>query len=138
MKRIALLAVAGGLFLAACTSTPAEPATDGADTAPTAEVVTEPTADTAAMPTADTAAEPTTDAAAPAAAKVSANDATEDELVAAFEAAGIANAAKWADEVVEYRPYAADDPDFTTLREELAKYNPEAGTIDQIIAVLQP
>lgn len=136
MKHIALFAMAGGLLLAACTTTPAEPEGDAAPAAESTEVA--PAADVPVEPTVDPAAAPTEDAAAPAAAKVSANNATEEELVAAFEAAGIANAEKWADEVVEYRPYAADDPDFTMLREELAKYNPEAGVIDQIVAVLEP
>ncbi len=44
--------------------------------------------------------------------ELSANDATEAELVSAFEAAGITNASQWAHEVEEYRPYPADDPDF--------------------------
>ena len=44
--------------------------------------------------------------------ELSANDATEAEFVAAFEAAGITNASQWAHEVEEYRPYPADDPDF--------------------------
>ncbi|MCD2191122.1 hypothetical protein [Actinomycetospora soli] len=70
--------------------------------------------------------------------KVSANNASEDELAQRFEQAGIPNAEKWADEVVEYRPYPADDPNFNALREELAKYNPGPGVVDQIVAVLQP
>ena len=70
--------------------------------------------------------------------KVSANSASEDELTQRFEQAGISNAEKWADEVSEYRPYPADDPNFTTLRQELAKYNPGPGVVDQIVAVLQP
>lgn len=73
-----------------------------------------------------------------ASAKVSANDATEAELVAAFEAAGIANAAKWADEVMEYRPYPTDDPELTALQEELAKYNPSPETLQQILDTLEP
>jgi len=70
------------------------------------------------------------------AATVSANDASVDELTAAFEAAGIDNAEKWAREVEEYRPYPTDDPDMTHLREELAKYNPGPGVVDQIVATL--
>lgn len=136
MRRIALIAVAGCLVAAGCSSTAEAPEGTSGDTAPPAAV--EPTAEMAVEPTADAAALPTTDAAAPAMAKVSANDATEEELIAAFTAAGIDNAEQWADEVVEYRPYAADDPNFTVLREELAKYNPAPGVIDQIVAVLEP
>jgi len=143
MKHFARFALLGCLLAAGCTPAPAEP--EGGDAGAPADVATEavPPTDivvepTMAEPTADMAAEPTTDAAAPMVAKVSANDATEEELVAAFEAAGIDNAEQWADEVVEYRPYSADDPDFMTLREELAKYNPAPGVVDQIIAVLEP
>lgn len=75
--------------------------------------------------------------AAPA-ARVSANNASEEELVTAFEQAGIDNADRWAEEVVEYRPYPADDPNFATLRGELAKYNPGQATVDQIVATLTP
>jgi hypothetical protein len=68
--------------------------------------------------------------------KVSANNASRAELQAAFQAAGIPNAAAWAREVEEYRPYPTDDPNMTKLRQELAKYNPAPGVVDQIIAVL--
>jgi hypothetical protein len=75
--------------------------------------------------------------AAPAAtAKVSANTASEDDIAAAFKAAGVPNPAKWADEVVEYRPYPKDDADFAKLRAKLAKYKPGAGVVDKIVAVL--
>ena len=46
------------------------------------------------------------------------------------------NGARWAKEVVEYRPYPTDDPTFAKLRSNLAKYNPPAGVADQIIATL--
>ena len=68
--------------------------------------------------------------------KVNANTATQAELQAAFTAAGITNAGRWAVEVVEYRPYPTDDPTFAKLRGELAKYNPGQATVDQIIATL--
>jgi hypothetical protein len=70
--------------------------------------------------------------------KVSANDATEDEIAGAFEAAGVPNAKKWADEVVEYRPYPKDDPTFAKLRTKLAKYKPGEGVVDKIVSVLEP
>jgi hypothetical protein len=70
--------------------------------------------------------------------KVSANDATKEELVAALDAAGVTNSAKWAKEIEEYRPYSTDDPEFAKLRDELAKYNPADGVIDMIIATLAP
>jgi hypothetical protein len=76
-------------------------------------------------------------AASPASAsKVNANTANVAELQRAFEAAGISNAARWAREVEEYRPYPTDDPSFAKLRRELAKYNPGPGVVDQIVAAL--
>ena len=78
------------------------------------------------------------DSATSGAAKVSANEASEAELVAAFTAAGVENPDKWAEEVEEYRPYPTDDPNFTKLRDELAKYNPGPGVVDKIVAALEP
>jgi len=69
---------------------------------------------------------------------VESDAATEAELQQAFEAAGISNAAKWAKEVVEYRPYPSDDPSFAKLKGELAKYNPSAEVVAKIVATLTP
>jgi hypothetical protein len=74
----------------------------------------------------------------PSATKVSANTATSAELTAAFTAAGIPNPASWTREVIEYRPYPADDANFAKLRNELAKYNPAPGVVDKIVATLKP
>jgi DNA uptake protein ComE-like DNA-binding protein len=72
------------------------------------------------------------------AGKVSANTASEEEIAAALERAGVSNAEKWAEEVVEYRPYPADDENLTVLRENLAKYNPGQETTDKIVSALTP
>ncbi|GAA0922380.1 hypothetical protein [Pseudonocardia zijingensis] len=79
-----------------------------------------------------------TAAAAPAVSKVSANTASEDEIAGALESAGVSNPERWAEEVVEYRPYPADDPDLGKLREKLAKYNPGQETTDKIVSALEP
>lgn len=79
-----------------------------------------------------------TPAAVPATVAVSANTASEDELTAALETAGVSNAAKWADEIVEYRPYPADDTGFAKLRKELAKYNPAPDQLELIVGALTP
>lgn len=71
-------------------------------------------------------------------AKVSANTASESDIVAALNAAGVSNAERWAKEVVEYRPYPSDDPNLTKLRESLAKYNPGQETVDKIVSALTP
>ena len=70
--------------------------------------------------------------------ELSANAASRSELAAAFGAAGISNASKWAREVEEYRPHPEDYTDFTKLRGELAKYNPASGLVYSIIELLQP
>jgi hypothetical protein len=79
-----------------------------------------------------------TSTAAAIGAKVSANTASQEELTAAFTAAGISSADRWAREVTEYRPYPTDDPTFAALRSELAKYNPSPEVVDQIVATLTP
>jgi hypothetical protein len=78
--------------------------------------------------------------AAPAAklSKVSANTASEDVIATALKTAGVASPKRWAAEVVEYRPYAADDLSLTKLRDNLLKYNPAQKTLNQILSVLVP
>jgi hypothetical protein len=112
------LAVVGVLGLAACGG---DDATDTVDTTST---------------TASAGTDSTTGAASTG--TVSANDASTSEIAAALDAAGVPNAERWADEIVEYRPYPTEDPDFAKLRGELAKYNPGDGVVDQIVAVLTP
>jgi hypothetical protein len=70
--------------------------------------------------------------------KVSANTASEDEIASALKAAGVPSPKRWAAEVVEYRPYAVNDLGLAKLRQNLAKYNPAAQTVDQIVSVLLP
>ncbi|GAA4226889.1 pectin methylesterase-like acyl-CoA thioesterase [Streptosporangium album] len=70
--------------------------------------------------------------------KVSANTAGESEIAAALKAAGVSNSERWAKEVVEYRPYAADDSNLTSLRQNLAKYNPGEETVNKIVSALTP
>jgi len=69
---------------------------------------------------------------------VSANTASEEEITAALGRAGVSNPGRWAEEVVEYRPYPADDPNLTKLRDNLAKYNPGQETTDKIVSALTP
>jgi competence protein ComEA len=70
--------------------------------------------------------------------KVSANTASEEEIAAALESAGVSNPERWAEEVVEYRPYPTDDSNLTKLRDNLAKYNPGQETTDKIVSALTP
>lgn len=75
---------------------------------------------------------------AQARAKVSANTASRAEIQTALEAAGVPNAANWTREVLEYRPYPADDANLGKLRQNLAKYNPGPGVVDAIVSALKP
>lgn len=138
---ILAVGAAAVLFLGACsdsgeqgdstasTSSPAATATPaGATGSPS----------TTTAPTQAGATTTATKAATTATGKVSANTATQAQVTAALEAAGVSNADRWAREVVEYRPYPANDPNFAKLRQELAKYNPGPGVVDKIISVLEP
>lgn len=119
------------------TATTAAPAASAARTSPAASAASASAPASAAASAAASASSSSSAASsAKTAQKVNANTATVAELQAAFEAAGIANAARWAREVEEYRPYPTNDPTFAKLRGELAKYNPGPGVVDQIIAVL--
>jgi DNA uptake protein ComE-like DNA-binding protein len=66
---------------------------------------------------------------------VNANTASVDELQAAFAAAGVSNAGRWARDVADYRPYESD-PTWARLRQELGKYNIDPTVIEQILGVL--
>jgi hypothetical protein len=129
------LALAGAVALGACgnaaTASPAAaptatiaPATGSSDQASTPVTATGSAA--SGSPAASTAP----------AQKVNANTASQAEIQQALEAAGVPNAARWAREVEEYRPYPTNDPSFAKLRQELAKYNPAPGVVDQIVATV--
>ncbi|KHO21334.1 hypothetical protein [Mycolicibacterium setense] len=105
----------------------------GGSTSSTTESATTSAGATSATATTSAAQAPT---ATPS--KVSANTASEDEIASALEGAGVSNPERWAEEVVEYRPYPADDPNLTKLRDNLAKYNPGQETVDKIVAALTP
>jgi DNA uptake protein ComE-like DNA-binding protein len=118
-------ALAGAMALAACSSQASS------STAPAAA----PTTFSAAAPTPSAATSAGTPAAS-AAQRVNANTASQEEVAQALAAGGVPNAARWAREVVEYRPYPTDDPSFAKLRQELAKYNPTPDVVDKIVASL--
>lgn len=117
---IAAIALMATAVLAACSGS-------GAATATAA-----PAATTAVVASSEPAAS------SAAATRVSANTATQDELVAALTAAGVPNADRWAREIQEYRPYDASDTGLAKLQQNLAKYQPSAETLAGILSVLQP
>ena len=103
-----------------------------------ADAASPPVATPGAVASASTTASsvPSSAVAAAAATKLNVNTASVAELQAAFEAAGISNADRWAREVAEYRPYASD-PTWAQLRQELGKYNIDPVVLEQIIALLE-
>ena len=119
--------------LAACGSSDKTAATATASPATTASSATTRAAGVATTASASTTRSTTAGATS---TKVNANSASRAELQAAFEAAGVTNAAQWAREVEEYRPYTADDPTWGRLRKELAKYNIASDVLEKIIATL--
>jgi hypothetical protein len=96
------------------------------------------TSESSSQATTTQATSSATGSAAAAGAKVSANTASDSEIEAALAAAGVNNPGRWAHEVVEYRPYPADDPNLQKLRDNLAKYNPGEETVDKIVSALTP
>ncbi|MGZ5376855.1 MAG: hypothetical protein ACXWD8_02195 [Mycobacterium sp.] len=96
------------------------------------------TRDSTSAPVTATPGSPSPSTGQPATAKVSANTASKEQIEAALRDAGVSNPARWAEEVLEYRPYPSDDPNLTKLRDNLAKYNPGQQTIDKIVSALSP
>ena len=145
-----LLISVGILMLAACSATPAPTTSTSAPptSATTAgAATTAPAAQSSPAPSgspAIAAASPATAQSSPAAAspsairKVNPNTASIPEIQQALESAGVANAARWAREVDEYKPYPADDPSMAKLRQNLAKYNPAPDVVEKIISALNP
>jgi hypothetical protein len=123
IRRALILPAVLGLTLAACSSGA------GSSSASTPTSSSQP---------ASSAGSAATSSAGAATATVSANDASEAELVTTLSAAGVPNAERWAREVMEYRPYPTDDPTLQKLQDNLAKYNPDAATLAAILAALQP
>jgi hypothetical protein len=70
--------------------------------------------------------------------KVSASNAVKADIVRALTTAGVPTPDRWADEVVQYRPYPANDPTLAKLRQNLAKENPPPGVVDKIVSALTP
>jgi hypothetical protein len=132
---LAFGAVAAAVFTA-CSSGTSAPATTSARTATSAPATATTAAAAGATAVSTATATATATSATTATGKVSANNASHAEIQAALQAAGVASAAQWAREVTEYRPYPANDPTFAKLRQNLAKYNPGPGVVDQIISAL--
>jgi hypothetical protein len=119
-----------GLALAGCSSG------ESASTATPTTTYAGPAIGAPASP-APASAAPTSGAVAPG-NKVSANTASEEQIFSALTKAGLSDPKRWTDEVIEYRPYPANDPNLGKLRQNLAKYNPGPGIVDKIVSALTP
>jgi hypothetical protein len=133
---------ASALAVTACTGTTASPTatatTEARTTATAAATTPAPATTTTATPATASGATGAGAASATARVKISANTATSAEIQAALQAAGVPNPANWTREVIEYRPYPADDANLSKLRQNLAKYNPGPGVVDSIVSALKP
>jgi DNA uptake protein ComE-like DNA-binding protein len=128
MRRVALFApfVASVVIVAGCSLGSSDKTAAPAGSTPTSTTVA---STSTTVPGATTTVPAAT-------TKANANTASKAEITAALTAAGVASADRWAGEVVEYRPYATNDPTFAKLRQNLVKYNPAAGVVDQIVSAL--
>lgn len=129
-----------GLALTGCTSMERPAATQEPTTyagPPIGSVAPSAPAAPAAPAATAASAAPGAPAAAPV-GKVSATNASEQDILRALTAAGVPTPGRWADEVIEYRPYPANDPNLGKLRQNLAKSNPAPGVIDKIVSALTP
>jgi DNA uptake protein ComE-like DNA-binding protein len=122
-KLIAIPMIAAGLAATIALSGCGSSTTSNSSTAPTTSATTSASAGATATSSGQ---------------KVSANTASQSEISAALQAAGVANAQRWAKEVVEYRPYDTGDANLTKLQQSLAKYSPGQDTINKIVGALQP
>lgn len=66
--------------------------------------------------------------------KVDANNASPDQLLAAFERAEVPNAERWVEEVQLHRPYKDDN--WAALRKDLDKADIDDETFDKITSAL--
>ncbi len=70
--------------------------------------------------------------------RLSANFASREELRAAFAAAGILNAAKWAEIIEEARPYQGQDGNLVIVRANLREAGATAEEVEAIARLLVP
>lgn len=70
--------------------------------------------------------------------KVSINDSTKEEMVAALEAAGVPGATAWANEIIGHRPFPEDDTSFDKLLDDVAPHDPDPEVVDIILTILEP
>lgn len=134
--RLITVALAGALTMAACGGGSEPSPTVAAPQAEAASTTVNTTPATTAITGATNSTAATTATTAAASTKANANTASQAEIQKALEAAGVSNAARWAGEVVEYRPYPTNDPTLAKLRQNLVKYNPGPGVVDGIVSAL--
>lgn len=141
-------AAVAGLALAGCSSseqastepqvtTYAAPSVSVPASAPAASAPAAP-ASASPTPTPTPSPVPTSGAAPAPVAKVSATNASEEEIFRALSRVGVVDPDRWTQKVIEYRPYPANDPNLGKLRQNLVRDNPGQATIDKIVSALAP
>lgn len=70
------------------------------------------------------------------AAKPSVNNGSEKDLAATLRDAGVSDAEKWAQTLVEYRPYPAGDAGAARVREVLDQFKADPDTVAKVTAAV--
>lgn len=70
--------------------------------------------------------------------KQSINDSSVQDIAAVLRTNQVQDSGKWAQVVMQYRPYPKDDPQLGKLRRALADNHADPRTIEQVTAVLKP
>lgn len=142
MKSLHILAAGAAatvILLSGCASqsTSAGSSSGGAASSQSTEASqTSSSSESASSPAASPSASGSPSSSSDAATKVNANSASAEELKQALEGAGVANPEKIADEIIEYRPYTAENLK-SKLSEELAKYGVDETQLVLIVSVLE-
>ena len=64
--------------------------------------------------------------------------ASQQTIAASLRANNVSNPEGWAQVVLQYRPYPANDPSLGKLRQALVQYKADPATIDKITNALKP
>ncbi|MBN9107409.1 MAG: hypothetical protein J0I34_01385 [Pseudonocardia sp.] len=68
--------------------------------------------------------------------KTSVNDASEKDLAATLRDAGVSDAEKWAQTLVQYRPYPAGDAGAARIKEVLDQFKADPDTVSKVTAAV--
>lgn len=69
-------------------------------------------------------------------AKPSVNNGSEKDLAATLRDAGVSDAEKWAQTLVQYRPYPAGDAGAARIKEVLGQFQADPDTVSKVTATV--